>query len=84
MSFFGWRLVVRLYLDDLAGFAVASRLQEGKEQDVEHGHLSSLLAHEVHGWRRKEGRTLTGRQRRTRQNVSKVESDEQWIPGEEA
>lgn len=42
------------HLDDLAGLAVASRLQEGKEQDVEHGHLSSLLAHKIHGWREEE------------------------------
>lgn len=71
-----------MYLDDLAGFTVASRLQEGKEQDIEHGHLSSLLAHKVHGWRKKEGRTVTGRQRRSSRKVFKVESDEQMIPAE--
>lgn len=42
-------LLCVLYLNDLASLTVAAGLQEGEEQDVKHGHLSSLLTHKIHG-----------------------------------
>lgn len=38
-----------VYLNDLTSLAVAARLQEPEEQIIQHGHLSSLLTHKVHG-----------------------------------
>lgn len=44
-------LQLQSHLNDFLGFFVFSRTQEGKEEIIEHRHLTSLLGHKVHSYR---------------------------------